>query len=147
MTSKTPCLVFRAATHWYAIPAAQVVNVSGPARPVRVPGTPPFIRGVIPITGKVVPVLALAPLLGESEVGTQVTRLVLVQDGARLAACEVAEVHGIEELDDDRPGPVAGAVAGGAAASAPHPVGERLVTRLEANRLMDLVAGAVRENG
>jgi purine-binding chemotaxis protein CheW len=141
MASKIPCLVFRAAIHWYAIPAVQVVNVSAPARPVRVPGTPPFVRGVMAMAGKVVPVIALAALLGESEAhSSEVNRLVLVQDGARLAACEVAEVLGIEDLADDSGAAVAVPAAAGGAA----PAGERLVTRLEAGPLMDLVAGAVR---
>lgn len=140
IASRTPCLVFRAATHWYAIPAIQVVNVSAPSRPVRVPGAPAFVRGVISSSGKVVPVLALAMLLGKSSRSGEVTRLVLVHDGGRLAACEVAEIHGIEDVSDAPGAPTdVPAAAGGA-----HRLGERLVTRLEVDRLMDLVAGAVR---
>ncbi|HVE86610.1 MAG TPA: chemotaxis protein CheW, partial [Myxococcales bacterium] len=87
----TPCLVFRAAVHWYGVPAAQVVSISAPVRPVRVPTAPPFVRGVAALAGKVVPVLATAVLLGESSHSKEVARLVLLQDGARLVACEVAE--------------------------------------------------------
>lgn len=144
MASKTPCLVFRAANHWYAIPANQVVSVSGPLLPVRVPRTPPFVRGVIVISGKVVPVIALASLLGEAKTRSgEVSRLVLVHDGTRQAACEVAEVQGINELPDGS-GPVAG-VPPGVAAGETTPPGDRLITRLEATRLMDLVASAVQE--
>ena len=136
----TPCLVFRAAGHWYAVPALQVVNIAATSRPVRVPGTPPFVRGVIASAGKVVPVLALALLLGEASRSGEVTRLVLLQSGGRLAACEVAEVLGIEDVSDAPGAPSdVPAAAGGA-----HRLGERLVTRLEVDRLMDLVAVAVR---
>jgi chemotaxis signal transduction protein len=132
--------VFRAVAHWYAIPAARVVSVSAPSRPVRVPGTPPFVRGVIASAGKVVPVLTLSMLLGESSRSGDVARLVLVQDGGRMAACEVAEVLGIEDVSDQAGGPTdVPAAAGGA-----HRVAGRLVTRLEVDRLMDLVTSAVR---
>ena len=136
----TPCLVFRAATHWFAIPAARVVNISAPTRPVRVPGTPPFVRGVIASAGKVVPVITLSMLLGESSRSGEVARLVLVHDAGRMAACEVAEVQGIEDVSD-QPGAATDvpAAAGGA-----HQVGGRLVTRLEVVQLMDLVSSAVR---
>jgi len=138
----TPCLVFRAATHWYAIPADRVVNVSAPTRPVRVPGTPPFVRGVIASAGKVVPVLTLSMLLGESSRSGEVGRLVLMQDAGRMAACEVAEVLGVEEVSDQ-----AGAATDvPAAAGGAHRVADRLVTRLEVDRLMDLVASTVRRN-
>jgi purine-binding chemotaxis protein CheW len=138
--STTPCLVFRAATHWYAIPAARVVSISAPTRPVRVPGTPPFVRGVIASGGKVVPVLTLSMLLGESSRSGEVGRLVLVQEGGRMAACEVAEVLGIEDVSDQVGVPTdVPAAVGGA-----HHVGDRLVTRLEVDRLMDLVSTNVR---
>lgn len=138
----TPCLVFRAATHWYAVPADRVVNISAPTRPVRVPGTPPFVRGVIASAGKVVPVLTLSMLLGESSRSGEVGRLVLVQDAGRMAACEVAEVLGIEEVSDQ-----AGAATDvPAAAGGAHQVAGRMVTRLEADRLMDLVSTAVRRS-
>jgi purine-binding chemotaxis protein CheW len=132
--------VFRAATHWYAIPAAYVVNVSAPSRPVRLPGTPPFVRGVIASAGKVVPVLTLSMLLGESSRSGEVTRLVLVQDGGRMAACEVAEVLGVEEVADQAGAPTEAP----AAVSGAHRVAGRLVTRLEVDQLMDMVAAAVR---
>ncbi|HYV49417.1 MAG TPA: chemotaxis protein CheW [Myxococcaceae bacterium] len=140
--STTPCLIFRAATHWYAIPAARVVSISASARPVRVPGTPPFVRGVIASGGKVVPVITLSLLLGESSRSGEVARLVLVQDAGRMTACEVAEVLGIEEVSDQ----VGAATDVPAASGGAHHVGGRLVTRLEVDRLMDLVSSAVRRS-
>jgi len=142
VSTTTPCLVFRAATHWYAIPAVRVAGISAPTRPVRVPGTPPFVRGVIASAGKVVPVITLSLLLGESSRTGDMARLVLVQDAGRMVACEVAEVLGIEEVSDQ----VGATTDVPAASGGAHHVAGRLVTRLEVDRLMELVSSAVRRS-
>lgn len=137
--------MFRAAVLWYAVPAAQVVSISAPARPVRLPTAPPFVRGVAALAGKVVPVLATAILLGESSHSGEVARLVLLQDGARLAACEVAEILGIEDLPEEAGPPSAAPDALSARATGgTQSLGGRVVIRLHVDRLMDQVAFAVR---
>lgn len=69
----------------------EVVDLDRPVTPV--PGAPPAIAGVINVHGQVVPVVAVASVLGAPATAAgEARRVVIVHDGARRAGLAVDDV-------------------------------------------------------
>jgi len=80
MSDKSQYLTFAIGGEQYAVGVTHVREIVGYDAPTRVPGTPPWIRGVVNLRGLVVPVVDLAVKFGrpESEV-TRRTCVVIVE--------------------------------------------------------------------
>jgi purine-binding chemotaxis protein CheW len=73
-------LTFSIAGEQYAVGVAHVREIVGYDAPTRVPGTPPWIRGVVNLRGLVVPVVDLAVKFGrEASEVTRRTCVVIVE--------------------------------------------------------------------
>ena len=78
-------LTFTVAGERLALPAGDVAEVIRPPALVRVPLAPPGMAGVVNLRGRVVPVLALAALLGKPEAGWSGTsRIVIIGLGSPI---------------------------------------------------------------
>jgi purine-binding chemotaxis protein CheW len=86
----------RVASEHYALPVEQVLEVSELGEIASVPGSPPEILGVRNLRGQVIPVIALATMLGLS--GDDPSRLVVAESGELRAGLVVDEVLDVEEL-------------------------------------------------
>ncbi len=108
-------LTFLIAGEQYAVGVGHVKEIIGYDVPTKVPGTPPWIRGVINLRGLVVPVVDLAVKFGrpENEV-TRRTCVVIVDvrmaDGAVTMGIVADGVSQVLELsaDDIQPPPTFG---------------------------------------
>ncbi len=95
-------LVFRVGAHWYAFAAETVGEVVPQSRPVRVPGAPGFVRGVINTAGRVCTVVDVAPLLGEERSageGEAVARFVVLEVDGLSMAVAADEVAGVIQVE------------------------------------------------
>ncbi|MBR6093791.1 MAG: purine-binding chemotaxis protein CheW [Lachnospiraceae bacterium] len=93
----------RIGSEWYGISIAIVENIVRMQRITRVPGSEKYIKGVINLRGKVVPVMSLRLKLGLQEAEeTRFTRIIILKiDGDELGIIvdEVREVLTIPEED------------------------------------------------
>jgi len=108
-------LTFTIAGEQYAVGVDHVKEIIGYDVPTKVPGTPPWIRGVINLRGLVVPVVDLAVKFGRPETGvTRRTCVVIVDvqfaDGAVTMGVVADGVSQVLELtaDDIQPPPTFG---------------------------------------
>lgn len=86
----------RVAGEHYALPVEQVLEVAELGEIATVPGSPAEILGVRNLRGQVLPVIALAAVLGLA--GGDPTRVVVVESGELRAGLHVDEVLDVEEL-------------------------------------------------
>jgi purine-binding chemotaxis protein CheW len=80
----------RVAAEHYALPVEQVLEVADVGAIASVPGSPPEILGVRNLRGQVIPVIALATLLGLT--GDEPSRVVVAESGELRAGIVVDEV-------------------------------------------------------
>ncbi|GAA0331974.1 chemotaxis protein CheW [Bacillus carboniphilus] len=72
-------IVFQLKDKEYVIPVEEVKSIERPLPITRVPGTPPYIKGVMNLRGLVIPVIDLKVRLGmEEEAINEKTRIVIV---------------------------------------------------------------------
>lgn len=76
-------LTFRLADETYAVDVQQVHEVLDFRTATRIPGAPDFMRGIINLRGKVVPVVDMRLKFGMSETETRVSTCVIVMDVGR----------------------------------------------------------------
>ena len=93
----------RIGSEWYGISIAIVENIVRMQRITRVPGSEHYIKGVINLRGKVVPVMSLRLKLDIDEVeDTRLTRIIILKiDGDELGIIvdEVREVLTLQNED------------------------------------------------
>lgn len=92
----------RIGSEWYGISIAIVENIVRMQRITRVPGSEHYIKGVINLRGKVVPVMSLRLKLDIEEVeDTRLTRIIILKiDGDELGII-VDEVREVLTLQDE----------------------------------------------
>ena len=92
----------RIGSEWYGISIAIVENIVRMQRITRVPGSEHYIKGVINLRGKVVPVMSLRLKLDIDEVeDTRLTRIIILKiDGDELGII-VDEVREVLTLQDE----------------------------------------------
>lgn len=95
-------LLVRARTWVCALPASSVVETMRPLPIDPVANAPRFIAGLSVVRGEVIPVVSLSSVLGGGDRTEEARRLVLVRAGERRLGLLVAEVVGIEQLDEAR---------------------------------------------
>lgn len=101
-------VVFRLEKDRYALPLSAIREVVvTPARFSRVPRSPPSVRGIMNLRGRVVTVVDLSALLrpADQNRGPPGTKVVLLDRGRRELGLLVTEVDGIEAIEKIGPAP------------------------------------------
>jgi len=93
-------VVFRLGRDRYALPLSAIRQVQvAPGRYTRVPRAPASVRGVINLSGRVVPVIDLGMLLEVHHSGERLERLILLELGRRDLGLLVTYIDGIESIE------------------------------------------------
>lgn len=93
-------VVFRVDKSLYAVPLSAVREVfPAPGHYTRVPKAPRFLRGVLNLRGRVVPVVELSALLELPAAEAKSNKVVLLDFSRRELGLLVTEVEGIENLE------------------------------------------------
>ena len=101
-TSSSRRVVVRAAGHALALDAGEVSEVARLGQLTQVPLAPPALSGLASLRGRVMPVISMARLLGETASGADARRMVVLRraDPIALAVDEVETVGaGVQEAD------------------------------------------------
>jgi purine-binding chemotaxis protein CheW len=110
----SPTLLVRVGDGVYGCDIAEAQEII-PLRPMtRLPGAPPFVRGLINMRGVIVTVLDLGQRLDPSRPPIENGSIVLVRHGERLVGLVVDEVADVRVLDVDAGSATHAATAGGA---------------------------------
>lgn len=95
-------VLFRVADTEYALPAADVLQMESFAGATRVPGTQPWVAGLVQVRGRVVPVVDLRARFGLPAVApTLDTRVVVVQREERTVGLLVDAAREVVQLAPD----------------------------------------------
>jgi purine-binding chemotaxis protein CheW len=133
-------VVFALGREEYALPIQQVQEIIRYSEPRAVSSDEPWVRGVISLRGKIVPVFDLALRLGVDAEVAEDQKIVIVETTAGTAGVIVDEVEEVLTVEADQLDEVPG--AGGDAIDAIVKVGDRLVVLLTPDRLLAGVADA-----
>jgi purine-binding chemotaxis protein CheW len=83
-------VLFKVAASEYAVRAADVLQMESFTGATPVPGTPPYVTGLVQVRGRVVPVVDLRARFGLPAVTPSLdTRVVVVQQGERVVGLVV----------------------------------------------------------
>jgi purine-binding chemotaxis protein CheW len=133
-------VVFALGHEEYALPIQQVQEIIRYAEPRAVSSTEPWIRGVISLRGKIVPVLDLGLRLDLHAEPAGDQKIVIVETGSATAGVVVDEVEEVLTVDADQLDEVP--AAGSDAIDAIAKLDDRLVVLLRPDRLLTGVAHA-----
>lgn len=132
-------VVFRVAGTEYAVESATVLQMEAYTGATAVPGTAAFIAGVMPVRGRVVPVVDLRVRFGlEAAPLTLDSRVIVGQVGDRavaLLADSAREVLRIPGGELKPPPPMAAGAAGGFVHAIVH-IGGRLIMLLDFGKVI-----------
>ncbi len=96
-------VTFSLGTEEFSIDILKVQEIIRPMDITRVPGAPAFIKGVINLRGKVIPVMDLRKRLGmPPKEETRDTRIVVVDAGGKTVGLKVDSVSEVLRLSTDR---------------------------------------------
>ena len=127
-------VVFALSSEEYALPIQQVQEIIRYSEPRAVSSAEPWIRGVISLRGKIVPVFDLGLRLGlHAEPGPD-QKIVIVETASGTAGVIVDEVEEVLTVDADQLDEVPG--AGTDAIDAIAKIDDRLVVLLTPDRLL-----------
>lgn len=84
MSAERALVVFQLGDEEYGLAVERVREVVKADRITRVPGAPPYVRGVINLRGRVVPVIDLRQRLGLGAASVERARIMVVEDGQAL---------------------------------------------------------------
>jgi purine-binding chemotaxis protein CheW len=94
-------VTFRVGTSEYALPATSVLHLDSYESATPVPGSPPYLAGLVQSRGKLVPVVDLRARFGlEATPHTIDQRVVVVKVGARVAGLLVDSAREVLPLDE-----------------------------------------------
>ncbi len=83
----------------YALPIGNVREIAVAGEIAPLPGAPACVLGVLNLHGQVLPVIELSGLLGVAHTDRPM-RIVIAEDGGRLAGLAVHSVTGVEALPE-----------------------------------------------
>lgn len=107
-------VVFSVADSEYALPAALVRQLETYSGATRVPGSAPYVAGIIQVRGQVIPVIELRKLFGHPSVEpTLDTRVVIAEHGERLVALVVDKSREVVLIDPATVQTTPGLIEGG----------------------------------
>ena len=122
-------VVFRLGEEEYAFDVADVHEIIGPAAPRPVSSPDPWVRGIISLRGRIVPVLDLATRLGV-EAGTPADhKIVIIEAAGGVAGVVVDDVVGVLTVADAQIEELPVAADGGLAAVVN--LGDRVIALLD----------------
>ena len=127
-------VVFALGEEEYALPIQQVQEIIRYSEPRAVSSAEPWIRGVISLRGKIVPVFDLGLRLGLHAEPGQDQKIVIVETGAGTAGVIVDEVEEVLTVGADQLDEIPG--AGSDAIDAIAKIDDRLVVLLNPDRLL-----------
>ncbi len=128
-TTDHQLVVFRLGVEEYAFPIEHVHEIIRHATPRAVSSPDPWVRGVISLRGRIVPVHDLAARLGLGSQETDSAKIVILDVDGEVAGVVVDDVEEVLTVQPDRLEPVP--VAGDGAIQAIVNLGERLVALLD----------------
>ena len=132
-SSSKQLVVFSLGSEEYALPIGAVHEIIRYSEPRTVASSEPWIRGVIGLRGKIIPVFDLAARMGLEPTGTEPGKIVIVSNGASQAGVIVDDVDQVLTVGADALEDVPTAGAGSIEAIAK--IGDRLVVLLNADGL------------
>jgi len=101
-------VIFRVGTELYGLPIASVREVIEPGPVSRVPRSPPLVRGIMNVRGRVVTVVDLGLLLAVAPPPSEpagAPKIVILDRGRRDLGLRVSAVPGIHEVDEPTAAP------------------------------------------
>jgi purine-binding chemotaxis protein CheW len=133
-------VVFTLRREEYALPIQQVQEIIRYSEPRQVSSADPWVRGVISLRGKIVPVFDLGLRLGIPAEPAEDQKIVIVETDAGTAGVIVDAVEEVLTVDAEQLDEVPG--AGSDAIDAIAKIDDRLVVLLTPDRLLAGVADA-----
>jgi purine-binding chemotaxis protein CheW len=133
-------VVFSLGDEEYALPITRVQEIIRYAQPRAVASGEAWIKGVISLRGKIIPVCDLAARLGLASVRAADAKIVIVETEAGTAGVVVDDVEEVLTLEQEQLGPVPS--AGSDLIEAIARVGDRLVVLLDADAIFATAATA-----
>ena len=123
----------------YVLPASEVLHMESFTGATRVPGTLPYVAGVVQVRGRVLPVIDLRVRFGlPPREATVDSRILVVQQGTRVVGLLVDSAREILRIDESalRPPPeLIGEQAAGFVTQVAE-VGNRFVMRLDPKQII-----------
>jgi purine-binding chemotaxis protein CheW len=93
-------VTFRVGTAEYAVPAAQVLHLESYETATPVPGSPPYVAGIVQVRGRLVPVVDLRARFGLPRVPHTIDhRVVVCQIGSRVAGLLVDSARDVVRIE------------------------------------------------
>ncbi len=134
-TTPRQLVVFNLGQEHYALPIQQVHEIIRYSEPRSVASRTDWVRGVISLRGRIVPVFDLAARLGLSSEVTEQSKIVIVESGSETAGVIVDGVEEVLTIDEDQVEDVPGADT--ALIKAIAKLGDRLVVLLKPEAIFD----------
>jgi purine-binding chemotaxis protein CheW len=137
--SEEQIVVFNLHNQAYGVNIASVLEIIRVETVTRVPGTPPFIEGIINLRGKVVPVMDLGKRFGLSPVEvSNSTRVIIVEAGGVSMGITVDSVSEVLRVQGTGIEPVPSIISGVSveAFRGIALVGEKMITLLDMDKLL-----------
>jgi purine-binding chemotaxis protein CheW len=132
-------VVFRVGEAEYVLPASDVLQMESYSGAVKVPGTAPYVAGLVQVRGRVVPVIDLRARFGllASEPALD-TRVVVVQSGDRTVGLLVDSAREVLQLSHEqfKPPPEVLATHGQGFVKAVAQAGQRLVMLIDFQKVI-----------
>jgi purine-binding chemotaxis protein CheW len=128
-------VVFTLGTEQYALPIEQVHEIIRYSEPRSVASRVAWVRGVISLRGRIVPVYDLAARLGVSSELSDLTKIVIVEAGSETAGVIVDDVDEVLTVQDSQIEDVPGADA--TLIDSIAKIGERLVVQLKPEAIFE----------
>ncbi len=101
-TNPRQLVVFTLGTEHYALPIQQVHEIIRYSEPRSVASREDWVRGVISLRGRIVPVYDLAARLGVPSAVSEHTKIVIVEAGSETAGVIVDGVEEVLTVSDDQ---------------------------------------------
>ena len=128
-------VVFTLGSEHYALPIQTVHEIIRYTQPRSVASRVDWVRGVISLRGRIVPVYDLAARLGVKSELSEQTKIVIVETETETAGVIVDDVDEVLTIENEQIEEVPG--ADGALIDSIAKVGERLVILLKPNAIFD----------
>ncbi|MEP7344964.1 MAG: chemotaxis protein CheW [Gemmatimonadaceae bacterium] len=119
----------------YGIDGESVREIVSPAPTMRVPGAPPFVRGIMNIRGAMVTVVDLPQRLSGAALQETTASIVVIEGGGRLLGVAVDDVLDVQSRPSNGLEPAPLSVAGALACGLGH-FGDRVVIVIDVNELV-----------
>lgn len=132
-------VVFRVDEGEYVLPASEVLHMESFTSATRVPGTLPYVAGVVQVRGRVLPVIDLRVRFGlPAREPTLDSRILVVEQGTRMVALLADSAREIVRIDPAQlraPPDLIGIQAAGFVTQVAE-LGTRFVMRVDAQRVI-----------